>query len=464
MLKKHGQFLATLFIFSDMFVLFLCWVAAFYARFGSLPFNDAKSGYGLLFIVMLILYPFILKNMGLYRPRRIISLFAEVFDVFKTSTLALVVLISVSYFLRKSELSRLFLIYFWLFSIVVLSLERMFLREILRSLRRRGYNVRKVLIVGADDLGIRVARKIIENPWTGFEVVGFLSDRRNREDEVEGLKVLGKTNEVADVVSQFGVDQVFIALPVSSYKKMLNVVNSLRAGLVTIRVVPDIYQELTLNASFDDFEGMPLVNLSDTPMYGWNIILKRGFDILFSLAAIILTAPLMLIISFIIKLKSRGPVFFTQQRYGLDGKEIKIYKFRTMSVCEDGKVVSQVTENDSRVTKLGAFLRKCSIDELPQFVNVLQGRMSVVGPRPHAVAHNEQYRKIVKRYMLRHKVKPGITGWAQVNGWRGETNTVDKMEKRVEYDLYYIEHWSIWLDVKIMLLTVWKGMVNKHAY
>ena len=199
-------------------------------------------------------------------------------------------------------------------------------------------------------------------------------------------------------------------------------------------------------------------------MYGWYGVVKRFEDFVLSLFAIILTSPIMFIIAVAVKLTSLGPVIFKQKRYGLDGKEIKVYKFRSMTVCEDGADVPQAKRCDSRITPFGAFLRKTSLDELPQFINVLQGRMSVVGPRPHAVAHNEQYRKQIRSYMLRHKVKPGITGWAQVNGWRGETDMLAKMENRVKDDLFYIENWSLWFDIKIIWLTVWKGLVNRNAY
>ncbi len=469
MLKKHGQFLATLFALADISIIAFSWTAAYYVRFSdfwwsSFTTNSLSQRYLFILFPIIILWSFIFKNMGIYKPRRTSPLFSEISDVFKASSIAVIILVSVTYFIRKDEYSRLVFIYFWGISLAFLTLERLVIREILHYLRERGYNIRRVLVIGAGELGCRVIRKISSNQWTGLQIVGLLDDSMKTGETFEHVEVLGKINSINNILKEYNVDQVFIALPIQSYKKMMYVVSSLSDETVTVRIVPDLYQAMTLNSSVEELEGMPLINLTDTPMYGWNVIVKRVADVAFSSLALTLFSPLMITIACIIKLTSSGPVIFKQKRYGLDGKEISVYKFRTMTVCDDGNIVLQATKDDVRITPFGAFLRKTSLDELLQFLNVLQGRMSVVGPRPHAVAHNEQYRKIVKSYMLRHKVKPGITGWAQINGWRGETDTLDKMEKRVECDLYYIENWSFWLDIKIMWLTLWKGFINKHAY
>lgn len=324
--------------------------------------------------------------------------------------------------------------------------------------------MRRVLIIGAGELGERVAKKINDSSWTGLVISGFLDDNVDVGASIQEAKVLGKIRDINKITNELDIDQVFIALPAKSYKKTTYVVEKLRDEVITVRIVPDIYHAVTLYGGIEEFNGLPLINLTDSKMYGWNVIVKRIADVAFSSLALALLSPLMLAIALIVKLTSRGPVIFKQKRYGLDGREIKVYKFRSMTVCEDGPNVPQARKGDTRITPFGSFLRRMSLDELPQFINVLQGQMSVVGPRPHAVAHNEEYRKLVKSYMLRHKVKPGITGWAQVNGWRGETDTLNKMEKRVEYDLYYIENWSPWLDIKIVWLTIWKGFIHKHAY
>lgn len=469
MLKKYSQFWGSILLLIDILIIAAAWMSACYLRV-SISWIPADNGahslrdYFIILIPILLIWPFVFRNLGLYRPRRTSSNLSETLDIAKASSLALIILISVTFFAKKQEFPRLIFLYFWGISIIALSFERWGFRELLRTIRRKGYNTRRVLIVGAGDLGGKVVKKIKGNKWTGLEVAGYLDDYKFVGVFIEGEKVLGRINDIETIVDKYGVDQVFITLPIRAYKRVIYIVEKLSDKLVSVRVVPDIYQAITLNANVEDFEGFPIINLTDTPIYGWNMVLKRFADIVFSSLALILNAPLMVFIALIIKTTSPGPVFFKQRRYGIDGKVIWIYKFRTMTVCEDGSDVPQAQKCDLRITPFGAFLRRTSLDELPQFINVLQGQMSVVGPRPHAIAHNEQYRKLVKSYMLRHKVKPGITGWAQVNGWRGETDTLDKMENRVRHDLFYIENWSTWFDIKIMWLTLWKGFVNKNAY
>jgi len=228
--------------------------------------------------------------------------------------------------------------------------------------------------------------------------------------------------------------------------------------------VPDVFAFDLLNARMTDLKGLPTISIYDTPMVGGHKLVKRLQDIILGSAILLLISPVLLVIACAIKFTSKGDVLFKQDRYGIDGKKIKVWKFRSMTVADNANVVVQAKKNDSRITPLGAFLRRTSLDELPQFFNVLQGSMSIVGPRPHAVAHNEEYRKLIQGYMLRHKMKPGITGWAQVNGWRGETDTLEKMQKRIEYDLDYIHSWSLYWDLKIVFLTIFKGFINKNAY
>jgi Undecaprenyl-phosphate glucose phosphotransferase len=445
------------------------WVWAYHLRFSIIALPEPEAlipieNYIIIVLPILIIWPFVMKNMGLYRQRRTAKPSFEFFCIVRASTLALILLVAATFYIRKFEISRLVFLYFWFLSVAALTFERWTFRWFLRRLRSRGFNTRRVLIVGAGDLGRRVAKKINENPWTGLEIVGYLDDYKPLGEEVEGGGVIGRIRDVNDVLARNNVDQVFLALPMQAYRRFMYVVEQLNGHLVNIRVVPDIYHAITLNAGVDDFDGLPIINMTDTPMWGWNVVVKRLIDIVFSLLALTLTAPVMAAIAVLIKINSPGTVFFVQRRYGMDGKVIRIYKFRTMTVCEDGTNIAQAVKCDSRLTRIGRFLRRTSLDELPQFINVLQGGMSVVGPRPHAVAHNEHYRKLIKTYMLRHTVKPGITGWAQINGLRGNTDTLDKMEKRIEHDLYYIENWSIWLDIKIMWLTVLKGLINKHAY
>lgn len=454
-------------LLADMLMVTLSWISASYLRFH----HDKNGGtaflsmeYEVFLLPVVLVWAFVFRNMGLYKARRISSLISEFSDIAKGSTISIIILVTLSFFLVRYDFSRLFILYFWGISVASLYLERAVFRAGLRYIRRKGYNFRQLLIVGAGDLGVRAARKIKDNQWMGFVITGYLDDYKPIGTVVEEGRVIGRISDIESVVDNHHVDQVFIALPVKAYKRLDYVVEKLRDKLVNVSIVPNIYNSITLNAGVSDLDGLPLINLTSTPMYGWDVVVKRSLDLIVSLIAVIITSPIMFIIALIIKLTSKGSVLFKQRRYGLDGGVIWVYKFRTMTVCEDGIDVPQAQKCDPRITPFGAFLRRTSLDELPQFFNVLQGRMSVVGPRPHAIAHNEQYRKLINTYMLRHKVKPGITGWAQVNGWRGETDVLDKMKKRVDYDIYYIENWSVWLDIKIIWLTIWTGMVSRNAY
>ena len=291
-------------------------------------------------------------------------------------------------------------------------------------------------------------------------------DDRDAERTVvpEGLQLLGAIDQVYHDVLTGKVDTVFITLPMTANRRIEKILQGLGDTSAQVHLVPNFFVYNLLHSRICNVGELQTVSVFDSPMKGAMNFLKRLEDIV--LASVILTiiALPMLVIAAAVKLTSKGPVIFKQNRYGMDGKKIKVWKFRSMTVTEDGDKVTQASKNDTRITPVGAFLRRTSLDELPQFINVLQGSMSVVGPRPHAVAHNEMYRKKVEYYMLRHRIKPGITGWAQINGWRGETDTVDKMKMRVQYDLEYIKNWSLWLDFKIVLMTVFKGFVGKNAY
>jgi putative colanic acid biosysnthesis UDP-glucose lipid carrier transferase len=326
--------------------------------------------------------------------------------------------------------------------------------------------MRSVVIIGTNEIGRRLAAQFSDHPDLGVEFVGYFDDRHN--DRIGGLgesQLLGRLDAVPTFMRQGKADAIFIALPMASQPRILRLLDDLKDSTASIYFVPDIFVTDLIQARVDQIGGVPVVAVRDTPFHGVNELIKRGSDLLIASLILILIAPLMLGIALAVKGSSPGPALFRQRRYGLDGREIIVYKFRTMTVCEDGPVVAQATQGDQRVTRLGAFLRRTSLDELPQFINVLQGRMSVVGPRPHAVAHNEQYRKLIKGYMVRHKVKPGITGLAQVSGCRGETDTVDKMHRRIDYDLEYLRNWSLRLDLEIILRTI--GLVlrgDKQAY
>jgi len=324
---------------------------------------------------------------------------------------------------------------------------------------------RVAVIAGGGDLGRKLAERIERAPFSGIRLAGFFDDRSaERLGADEAHEVLGSLSALADYAKTHRVDLIYLTLPMASQPRILNLLEELRDTTASIYFAPDIFLFDLIQARMDAIGGVPVLAVCETPFYGLSGLIKRASDIVLGAAAPALFLPLMLAIAIGIRLSSPGPVFFTQRRYGLDGREIIVYKFRTMTVLEDGGVVPQATRDDRRVTQLGAFLRKYSLDELPQFVNVLQGRMSVVGPRPHAVAHNEMYRKLIRGYMIRHKVRPGLTGLAQVRGLRGETDTLEKMQARVACDLDYLRHWSLVLDLRIVLRTVGVVLARKNAY
>ncbi|GBL45088.1 capsular polysaccharide biosynthesis protein [Sulfuriferula multivorans] len=325
---------------------------------------------------------------------------------------------------------------------------------------------RTAVVVGAGKLGRQLAEAFDSDRYSGIKFVGYFDDRIQSDRLVVSKdSVLGTLETIPEYVKNNNVDLVYIALPVSSQPRIVKMLNELRDTTASIYFVPDFFVSDLIQARIDHIRGIPVLAICETPLYGINRVGKRFFDLVFSSLMLVLLAPLMAAIALGVKLSSPGPILFKQRRYGQDGEEIMVYKFRSMSVCEDShEEIKQATKGDMRVTRFGAFLRKSSLDELPQFINVLQGQMSVVGPRPHAVAHNELYRKLINGYMLRHKVKPGITGWAQVNGLRGETETVEKMRARIQYDLDYLRQWTLLFDLVIILKTFLVVLRNRNAY
>ncbi|AQX58909.1 UDP-glucose:undecaprenyl-phosphate glucose-1-phosphate transferase [Pseudomonas syringae pv. actinidiae] len=351
--------------------------------------------------------------------------------------------------------------------LAVLCGYRLLIRLTLHTLRRHGFNTRRVAIVGTGQVGERLARSISLAPWMGLNLLGFYDShpqQMNQDGKRRRLPVLGDLHQLIEDAREGRIDKVYITLAFSADAQLSELITGLSDTTASVYLIPDVFMFDLLHARSESINGLASISIFDSPMDGAWSLAKRAEDILLSSLILLLIAVPLLLIAAAIKLTSPGPVLFRQRRYGLDGRSIMVWKFRSMIVQDTAEGVRQATRNDIRVTPLGAFLRRTSLDELPQFFNVLHGEMSIVGPRPHAVAHNEQYRKQVSGYMLRHKVKPGITGWAQINGWRGETDTLDKMRMRVEFDLEYIEHWSIWLDLKIILLTLLKGFVNKNAF
>ena len=323
----------------------------------------------------------------------------------------------------------------------------------------------RVVIVGMNNQGVTLAENMGDSTHSGMELRGFFDDRSEiRRHEQDKYKLLGKIDELAGYVKKHRIQYIYLSLPMIARPRVLQILDDLKDTTASIYFVPDMFITDLIQGRSDSVCGVNVISVCDTPFRGLNGIVKRTSDIVLSLLILTLVSPLMLLIAAMVKLGSPGPAIFKQRRYGLDGEQILVYKFRSMAVVEDGGTILQARKNDERITRLGAFLRRTSLDELPQFFNVVQGRMSIVGPRPHAVAHNELYRTLIKGYMVRHKVRPGITGWAQVNGYRGETDTLDKMQARIDYDLDYLRNWSLQLDLFIVLKTIRLVFKDNAAY
>ena len=339
------------------------------------------------------------------------------------------------------------------------------MQEIMHRFLMSAFDNRSAIFAGYNNSSLELARRLKNNPAMRLEVSGFFDDRSSDRLGLESdAKLVGSLSDLSTYVKEHGTDVIFIALPIRHVKRVMNLLDDLRDTTASIYYVPDIFVFDLIQARSGEIHGIPVVAMCETPFYGYRGVTKRLTDIGLSLVILLLFLPLLLLIAVLVKISSPGPVIFKQRRYGLDGREIAVYKFRTMCVTEDGEHVRQASKTDSRITRIGRVLRRTSMDELPQLINVLQGRMSLVGPRPHAVAHNEEYRKLIKGYMVRHKVLPGITGLAQVNGCRGETSQLEEMEARVNYDLDYLRHWTPMLDIKIILLTAVKVFRDDKAY
>ncbi|MBP6195834.1 MAG: undecaprenyl-phosphate glucose phosphotransferase [Methyloversatilis sp.] len=326
-------------------------------------------------------------------------------------------------------------------------------------------NRRTAVVIGAGTLGVKVSNALREAHEQGIDFVGYFDDRTDdRVDPNAAAHRVGSLKEAAQFVRSHAIREVYITLPLGSQPRIVELLEELQGTTASIFFVPDVFGISIIQGRLQDLNGVPIVGMCETPFTGTNQLVKRIEDIVLSFVILILISPILLAVATGVRMSSPGPVIFRQKRNGLDGEEITVYKFRSMRAMDNGPVVKQATKDDPRITPFGAFIRRTSLDELPQFINVLQGRMSIVGPRPHAVAHNELYRKLIKAYMVRHKVKPGITGWAQVNGHRGETDTVEKMQARVEYDLEYLRNWSLGFDLRIVARTVKLVFFDRNAY
>ncbi len=427
--------------------------------------DDAALAMGLVAVIVFLLSS---QLTGLSRRFEAGNVDREVTSVVATWALTILVLSLLGFATRYGEMfSRSIMLAWIVLTPALIGLSRMSLRVIQMGLLRRGVGTRRVAIAGFNDLGRQTAANIQSDPSLGLNLVGFYDDRdESRQSSDEGgeplhddLHLVGNLEQLVQRARAGQVDTVLITLPMRAEDRIRFVLDKLSDSTVSVYIVPDFFVFELLHSRWTSMGGLPAVSVFENPLFGVDGVVKRVADLLIATAGLIAVAMPMVLIAIAVKLSSSGPVFFRQKRYGLDGREILVWKFRSMRTCDNGPVVKQATKGDPRITRVGAILRKTSLDELPQLFNVIEGTMSLVGPRPHASAHNEQYRSLIPGYMLRHKVKPGITGLAQVNGCRGETETIDKMERRIQWDHTYIRNWSVWLDLKILLKTltvVWK--------
>ena len=454
----------------DMALVFIVGYLIHLIRFGE---NLPNQNYQLFLIVLALLTFNIFNALSVYSIFRGESLNKELTRI-TIAWISVILIASALTFLSKTgaQYSRLWAGWTFLTTFFCLIISRVILYTVISNLRVKGYNQKNIAIIGAGSLGKRACDSLHRTPWVGIKPVAFFDDDESTQGLIhKGVKVVGSTSQLIEYIehqrvslTDNAIDQVWIALPLSSAEKITQLQNELQNTAAKVFLVPDVYAFNLANNQVNEIAGLPLLNMSAPPISGLNSSIKRLEDIIISSILLTVLAPLFLILGVLIKSESPGPVFFKQRRYGEDGKEFLVWKFRSMTVTEDGNEVKQAQRNDERITKIGAWIRKLSIDELPQLINVLLGNMSLVGPRPHAVAHNEYYRNVVPGYMARHQIKPGITGLAQVKGHRGETPNIEDMEQRIYYDLEYIRNWTVFLDFRILAMTLPALMKNKDTY
>jgi exopolysaccharide biosynthesis polyprenyl glycosylphosphotransferase len=478
LIRQRHRSTAALYLLGDLTALVAAFATAWYLRFqsGIVAITDVPDTgpYLHMLPVMLVLWPLVFYFHGLYQARRGQSRVDEILTLTLAMLVASLMLAGFTAFYRPTgqprpdgtfehfTYSRTFLFFLFGSSLTLVGGLRVALRSFLRWRRLHNHNLQRILVLGAGALGREITEKIQAHREYGFEVVGFLDDDPGKADmTVADRPVLGRLHRLEEVLAAERVDQVYIALPVAAHKKTLRILQQIGKECVDVKLVPDILQYATLRASIEDLDGTPVINLSQVPLQGWSSLVKRGMDIALAGAALLVLLPFLPLLAAAIWIEDHGPIFYSQERMGLDGRSFMIWKFRSMRVgAESSTGPVWATREDPRRTRIGSFIRYWSIDELPQLWNVLKGDMSIIGPRPERPTFVHEFKHKIPQYMVRHRVKAGITGWAQVHGWRGNTS----IKKRIQYDLYYIENWSLMLDLKILWMTLRHGIkpVNAH--
>lgn len=466
MIRQSQKFLTQLYALCDFIVIQFVFIIAWWIRFesGWLEFSSPLPigtywfwaiVYGAVAIVVGYLTAF-------YTPKRKRNFSYEMIKIVEVHVISLLVLLSLLFLNEQMDISRKFLVIYLITNIIFVGIYRFIVKRALQYFREKGYNKQFVLVLGAGKLGQHFVQNLKRRPELGYEILGYLDDAPLKEEDEYGYPVLGSLERLEETLEKKPVDEVIIALPLAAHHKYGRIIDTCEKAGVKAHIIPDYFDYLPAKPYFDNFAGIPLINVRDVPLDEMrNRIIKRAFDIVFSLAAIIITLPVMCLIAIGIKLTSPGPILFKQERVGQNRRTFYMYKFRTMHVSTDEEADTGWTvKDDPRRTAFGRFLRQTSLDELPQFFNVLQGTMSVVGPRPERPYYVEQFKEEVPKYMVKHHIRPGITGWAQSHGLRGDTS----IEERIKYDVFYIENWSFLLDIKIIIKTIINGFINKNAY
>ena len=462
MFRRHGDKLSSVFLLCDVTLTAFAWLAGYWLRYalfptplGMPPFAACARSLPLVILLAVFAY----RVCRLYELHRLVRLPQELATLIRASGLLFLLLITTAFYRRDPYESRVALALFFCVNIVLLALARRFLWKVLRALRRRGFNHGRALVVGTGRIARKTVRAIQNNDWTGLEPIGYIDHPQSPAPD--DLPVLGGFDELPDLVERMAIDFVFICLPLRRYAEVRRVYAALSNVVVDVQLVPDLPNLNGMHLRTSQIDDLVFLGMRESPHAGWNRVVKRTTDLVFGTLALLVASPLMAVIALLIWLTSGRPVLYRQQRLGLGGRPFVMLKFRTMGVDAE-KTTGPVwaSSEDDRCTPLGRLLRRTCLDELPQFINVLRGDMSLVGPRPERQVFIRSFRELIPRYMLRHSVKAGITGWAQVNGWRGDTS----LHKRVQYDLYYINNWSLGLDLKILWMTVLRVLYQKNAY
>lgn len=463
MIRENQKILNRFQVILDLVILILTLILAYNIRFMNYTGDHLRFSHYVNTLYLLIPLYFLLYNFfGLYEPKRRKSLILELGSIVKSNLMGMAILLSALFFIKEINYSRQVLLYFIALNCTFVIFERVVVKKVLNQIRKKGFNKKFLLIIGAGSLGKKIIKKVKENPVFGYEIVGIIDDHMGQGRSIEGVPVLDNISSMENIVHEYKIDEIIIALPLREYEKLKFIINICEKSGVRTNIIPDYTRYIPAKPEYDEIDGIPLINIRYIPLDNlFKVLIKRILDISVSSVGLVISIPILLFVALVIKIESPGPVLFKQERVGLNNKNFIMYKFRSMKQQKEKVSNTQWTvRGDPRKTKVGTFIRKTSIDELPQLFNVLKGDMSLVGPRPERPYYVKIFQEKIPKYMIKHQVRPGMTGWAQVNGWRGDTS----IRKRIECDLYYIENWTFAFDIKILFLTFFKGFINKNSY